>query len=348
MAPRRRIREHSITADKQLPEWLPQGPRSSGPYSRRVPPRSNTLSLAPQSGPEARANAPSPAPDVPAAAAIPQLVELHGPRLFSLASRLCGNTSDAEDMVQDVFLQALRKWHTFKGHANPGTWLYAIAARSCKARLRRKGGIDRRMPAASQLLPWSETKNADLGAGVSRAAEGPVAQAIQHEAAKAVHDAILTLPEHFRVPLVLKDMLELSIEDVAAALNIKPETVKTRVHRSRLLLRKAIMNRRALPKHAAKAPIYERQVCLDLLKAKLDAMDHGRGFPIGRNVVCERCLAVFAELDLSQDACANLSKGILPARVRAKILTAIRQGQETSNTRSPRPKRTGGKTAPAS
>lgn len=57
----------------------------------------------------------------PAATAIPQLVELHGPRLYSLASRLCGNVSDAEDMVQEVFLQAHRKWHTFKGDANPGT-----------------------------------------------------------------------------------------------------------------------------------------------------------------------------------------------------------------------------------
>jgi len=102
----------------------------------------------------------------PAATAIPKLVELHGPRLYTLASRLCGNASDAEDMVQDVFLQAYRKWHTFHGDANPGTWLYAIAARSCKARLRRKGGIDRRMPAVSQLMPWKENTNLDLvGAG---------------------------------------------------------------------------------------------------------------------------------------------------------------------------------------
>lgn len=75
----------------------------------------------------------------PAATAIPQLVEMHGPKLYSLASRLCGNVSDAEDMVQEVFLQAHRKWHTFKGDAKPGTWLYAIAARSCKARLRHRG-----------------------------------------------------------------------------------------------------------------------------------------------------------------------------------------------------------------
>ncbi len=124
-------------------------------------------------------------------------------------------------------------------------------------------------------------------------------------------------------------MLELSIEDVAKALNIKPETVKTRVHRARLLLRKAIVDHARVPKRAAKAPTYEKQVCLDLLKAKLDAMDHGRGFPIGQGIVCERCLAVFAELDLSQNTCVRLAEGEMPGRVRTKILRAIREAERS-------------------
>ena len=252
------------------------------------------------------------------------------PRLYTLASRLCRNAADAEDMVQDVFLQAHRKWHTFHGDANPGTWLYTIAARSCKARMRRKGGIDKRMPAVSQLMPWGEPNSVDLGGVSIGSADGPVARAIERESARAVRDAIQTLPEHFRVPLVLKEMLELSIEDVAGALHIKPETVKTRVHRARLLLRKAIMDRRSVPKHAAKPPTYEKQVCLDLLKAKLDAMDKGRGFPIGQGVVCERCRAVFAELDLAQNTCAWLADGKMPARVRGAILRAIREADRSA------------------
>ena len=279
----------------------------------------------------------SPAAGSPAETALPRLVELHGPRLYSLASRLCGNASDAEDLVQDVFLQAYRKWHTFHGDANPGTWLYTIAARSCKARLRRKGGVDRRMPAVSQLMPWNETKNADLGGGASGAATNPLASAIVRESERAVHEAILTLPEHFRVPLVLKEMLELSIEDVAGALNLKPETVKTRVHRARLLLRKAILRRRSVPTMPATPPIYDKQVCLDLLKAKLDAMDHGRGFPVGQNIVCERCQAVFSELDLAQSACAGLASGSMPSRARAAILRAIREAESLTKP-SPQPR----------
>lgn len=252
--------------------------------------------------------------------AIPRLVELHGPRLHSLASRLCGNAQDAEDMVQEVFLQAYRKWHTFRGDANPGTWLYAIAAHACKARSRRRGGADRRMPALSQIMPFGDTSIVETGGQ-----RGPVAASIARESARVVQEAIVTLPEHYRVPLVLKEMLEMPIDDVAGALRLKPETVKTRVHRARLMLRKAILERARVPKADAPAPTYEKRVCLDLLRAKLDAMDTGRGFPIGQDVVCDRCRAVFAELDLAQNACAQLAEGRMPARVRAAVLAAIRK-----------------------
>jgi RNA polymerase sigma-70 factor (ECF subfamily) len=257
----------------------------------------------------------------PAEAAIPRLVDEHGPRLYSLGLRLCGNRSDAEDMVQEVFLQAFRKWHTFRGESDPGTWLYSIAARSCKARMRRKGGIDRRMPAMSQLMPWRETNVAAIPVAQGDGEFAPVKASIRKEADEAVHRAIMSLPENFRVPLILKEMLELPIDDVAAALNIKPETVKTRVHRARLLLRSAMMKR--VPKRAAPEPAYDKQVCLDLLRAKLDAMDHGRGFPIGQDVMCERCRSVFAELDLAQSACASMAEGDLPASIRKAILRAI-------------------------
>jgi len=256
-----------------------------------------------------------------AEAAIPRLVDEHGPRLYSLGMRLCGNRSDAEDMVQDVFLQAYRKWHTFRGDSEPGTWLYSIAARSCKARMRRKGGIDKRMPAMSQLMPWRETNVAAIPVAERDGESAPVKASIRKEAEEAVHRAIMSLPENFRVPLILKEMLELPVEDVARALNIKPETVKTRVHRARLLLRNAMMKR--VPKRGAPEPAYDKQVCLDLLRAKLDAMDHGRGFPIGQDVMCERCRSVFAELDLAQSACASMADGEMPASMRKAILRAI-------------------------
>ncbi|MCU0688555.1 MAG: sigma-70 family RNA polymerase sigma factor [Phycisphaerales bacterium] len=259
----------------------------------------------------------------PASEAIARLLTQHGPRLYALASRLCRHKEDAADLVQDVFLQAFRKWHTFKGDAAPGTWLYTIAARSCKARTRRKGGVDRRVPSFSQLLPFAERTNLDVPSG----GEQPVEVAVRREATRAVQQAIVNLPEHFRLPLVLKEMLELSVEDVAEALNVKPETVKTRLHRARLMLRKALVETAKIPTRRAEQPSYERQVCLDLLKAKLDALDRGQEAgrsPIPPGMVCQRCAAVFAELDLAQHACAALAEGTLPASVRRTIERAIR------------------------
>lgn len=270
----------------------------------------------------AASNTPAVGPGTDAAIAIPALLDRHGSRLHALAMRLCGHRADAEDMVQEVFLQAFRKWHTFKGEADPGTWLYAIAARSCKARLRRKGGVDRRAPAVSQLMPWGETTVMELAAS-PEAEEDP---AERNEAVARVQAAITVLPEHLRVPLVMKEVLGVSVEDVGAALGLAENTVKTRLHRARLALRKSMTEKAAVVD--APAPIYEKQVCLDLLKAKMEAMDRGgvaSGFRVPQAEVCARCRAVFRELDLVQEACAQMSEGNLPAPLRAAIMNAVRQ-----------------------
>ncbi|HEX2837899.1 MAG TPA: sigma-70 family RNA polymerase sigma factor [Phycisphaerales bacterium] len=260
------------------------------------------------------------APGSDPAVAIPALLGKHGPRLHSVALRLCGNRADADDMVQEVFLQAFRKWHTFKGNADPGTWLYAIAARSCKARMRRKGGVDRRMPAVSQLMPWREHTVMEVAA----APEDEEDPAERQEAIARVQGAIARLPEHLRIPLVLKEVLGVSVHDVGGALGLAENTVKTRLHRARLALRKSMAARAASVE--APAPIYEKQVCMDLLKAKMDAMDRGgtaAGFRVPQAEVCARCRAVFRELDLVQDACGQLAEGEMPAKLRAAILRAV-------------------------
>lgn len=272
----------------------------------------------------------------PAAEAIPALLDLYGPKLHALALRLCGHRADADDMVQEVFMQAFRKWHTFKGEADPGTWLYAIAARSCKARMRRKGGIDRRMPALSKLMPWRETTVMEVAA----APEGEEDPAERNEAVARVQMEIARLPEFLRLPLVLKEVMGMSVEDTATAMALAQNTVKTRLHRARLALRKAMTAKAAAVD--APAPIYEKQVCLDLLKAKMDSMDRGgtsAGFNVPQADVCARCRAVFRELDIVQYACTHMGDGPMPARLRGGILKAIRERDEAEQSATATPRR---------
>jgi RNA polymerase sigma-70 factor, ECF subfamily len=275
-------------------------------------------------------------PATPASEAIPALVERAGGRIHGLARKLCGNPADAEDVVQEVFLQAYRKWHLFRGDSDPATWLYAIAVRACKTRARRKGGIDRRTPALSQLMPWGETRVMEVAAAPDDTAH----RVERNEAVARVQAEIARLPEYLRMPIVLKEVLELSVEDTAAALGLAENTVKTRLHRARLALRKAMTARSSLVK--APMPIFEKQVCLDLLKAKLEAMDRGgvaHGFAVPQAEVCARCRAVFRELDLVQDACAQLGGGSMPNPLRRKILAALAEREEGERESETKPRR---------
>ncbi len=254
------------------------------------------------------------------ARAIPALFREFGPRTYALALRVTGSASEAEDVVQETFMQAFRRWETFEGRADPGTWLYAIAARAAKRRFRRrKDGSTKRsaMKSFSDLSPMHDAGSIDLA--IDR--KQPADTLMRAEARAIVQAGILQLPPQYRVPLVMKDILEMPLEECASALGLRIETVKTRIHRARLALRKLLNE--GLPTRKAPAPDYDRQLCFDLLQAKLAAMDEGRGFPIGRDVMCERCRLVFAELDLGQNACAELDDS-MPAEARKRIERAIR------------------------
>ena len=243
---------------------------------------------------------------------IEQLIADHGGQLYGIARRLCSDATDAEDLVQETFLQAYRKWDQFEGRSKPLTWLYTIAARHCMRMHRLKSGEPRRMASFEELAPFGEGPMATPD-------DGPLAEQIRQEGIELVRGAILELPEEFRVPLVLKDVAGLSIADVASVLDIKAATVKTRVHRARLKIRKALEG--TLPKRDLPPAAYERQVCIDLLEAKQNALDHGSD--LAQEVICERCRAVFASLDLGQNLCLDLGRGSLPGAVRERLLAAI-------------------------
>ncbi len=258
------------------------------------------------------------APGSPRETAIPALLEREGGRLLSLATRFCGSKGEAEDLVQEVFLQAWRHWDQFEGRSKPSTWLYTIAARTCQRMHRKRSGEPDQLESLDELLPFGATRMAMVPSEEA----GPLDEQIRQEGLAQVEQAIAALPTEFRMPLVLKELVGLPVEDVAQVLDLPPNTVKTRLHRARLKLRAAIDA--VLPQEEAVAPRFSREVCLDLLAAKQRCLDEDLPFEFPEGIVCERCAVVFSTLDLAQDACRDLVPGDLPASLREEVLGRLK------------------------
>lgn len=242
--------------------------------------------------------------------AVTQWMDEHGGKIYGLGLRLCGSPQEAEDLVQETFLQAFRNWDRFEGRSSPSSWLFTIASRLCQRRHRRRSGEPARMEPLENLLPSGEGDVPD----VPDSGDGPLDEHLRREAVEAVEAALARIPVTFRLPLVLKDIADLSISEISEALGIREATVKTRIHRARLALRRELA--RNLPRRPAPPPDHDRRVCLDLLQAKQEALDRGVDLDLPPGELCVRCRSLFSTLDLTQEACHAIGRGELPPAVR--------------------------------
>ena len=178
------------------------------------------------------------------ASALELLMERYSPRIYRVAFGITRNHAEAEEVVQDVFLTLFRKIDTFEGRAAIGTWLYRVAANA--ALIKRRGkrvelevSLEDCLPTFREdghregdrswvLADWSQTPESELLAG---------------EAREILGQALERLPEHYRALLVLRDVEELSNEEVAGILGESLSSVKSRLHRARMALREILTRR---------------------------------------------------------------------------------------------------------
>lgn len=163
-----------------------------------------------------------------------QLVRAHGPRLLAVARRMLGVEEDARDAVQEAFINAFRSIDAFERNSTLSTWLHRIVINAAlmKLRTRRRKpehDIDALLPAfrtdGHQVMPsvaWSDSADDLLE---------------RKEIRDLVRDSIARLPDPYRVVLQLREIEELSTEEVASLLDITPNAVKIRLHRARQALR---------------------------------------------------------------------------------------------------------------
>lgn len=167
--------------------------------------------------------------------------------VYSFSMKVCGHPQDAEDTTQEVLFRSLRHLTKIEEPQALAVWLYTVTRNRCW-RMRGKVGVQgsRRNVSLEELMP-NEAELAQLLQDAGESPEGSLLQAEQHQ---LVHQAVLRIPAPLRIVLVLHDMEELTTEQVAAILGLQPGTVRVRLHRARLHVRREID--RALEGIAAK------------------------------------------------------------------------------------------------
>lgn len=250
--------------------------------------------------------------------AVPMLMAQLGDKVFKFGLKFCGNREDAEDLVQETFLRAFRNWDQFEGRSNPASWLYTILAHGCQRMHRRRAG----QPATIASLDEDLPSGFALAARLPAKDDGPLDENLRREAAEIVDRSLSHLPIGYRLPLVLKEIAELPLRDIARILGIKEATAKTRVHRGRLALRGELIKQLGTP--GEKLEDHPDQICLDLLRSKMDAMDRGIEFPVPEHELCDRCRSFLDSLDLTAEACRWVHEGVLPKPVREKLEAQLR------------------------
>ena len=165
-------------------------------------------------------------------AAVADLSDSYGAKIYQLAFRYLRNREDAEEVAQDVLLKVYQKIDAFRGDAALSSWIYRITFNAAMSRLRE---FKQNLPAAMEqtdddtvqprkrdVVDWSPLADEDL---------------LRAEMRRALVRALKDMPVLYRAPVILRDVQGLSTEEASAVLHVKEQTLKSRLHRGRLMLR---------------------------------------------------------------------------------------------------------------
>src|SRR6201747_2616153 len=165
-------------------------------------------------------------------AAIRAIMQANNRRLYRLARGILRNDSEAEDVVQETYVRAFTHLDSFRGDSSLSTWLARIAMNEALGRLRKQ-----RPNAEWTTLPPGTLEAQIIQFPHSAASEDPEKTMAQREIQHVVEHAIDELPEAFRIVFITRVIEGMNVEETADILGLKPETVKTRLHRARTMLR---------------------------------------------------------------------------------------------------------------
>lgn len=254
------------------------------------------------------------------AGALDALVRRHESRLYRFGLKMCGSREAAGDVVQDTLLAVVRSLAAFRGEASVSTWLYTIARRACLRQRRR-----------SRFAPHhEESLDAMVEADVppiASPASSPEDEAGRREIAAALDAAIAALEPGQREVLLLRDVEGLSAPEVAAALGLRVEAVKSRLHRARLAVRRRLAPLLAPPAPAG-AGLPSHRACRDVLAAFSRELEGDLAPELCARLrahldACPSCRAACASLDRTLELCRALPAPQPPEAVKEAVRRAI-------------------------
>lgn len=175
--------------------------------------------------------------------ALSDLAEAYGSKIFQLAFRYLKNKEDAEEIAQDVLFKVHRNVANFRGDAALSSWIYRITFNAAMSRLRtsayQRAQAEDRQAAAAAVAEGRDEKPAQLRepADWANMADESV---LRGQLRRKLFGAVLALPAIYRAPVLLRDIQGMSAEEASAVLRVKDQTLKSRLHRGRLILRKQL------------------------------------------------------------------------------------------------------------
>lgn len=251
--------------------------------------------------------------------ALEALLERYQPRIYRFGLKMCRDSEDAKDVVQDTLLAAARSLRDFRGASSLSTWLYTITRSFCIKKRRRS----KFAPGAEVSLDGEAGQEALAAADPGRA---PDELAASREIEQALERAIRALPPAQREILMLRDVEGLTAPEVAEVTGLKVEAVKSRLHRARTALRGQLAPLLGLPhEHEPGSP-----ACPDVFTALERHLDEELSpetcAQIERHLGgCQRCRGVCDSLKRTLRLCQAVPAPDVPGGLQQAIRSGIRR-----------------------
>ncbi len=248
--------------------------------------------------------------------------------VYSFSMKVCGHPQDAEDTMQDVLLKSLPYLPKFENAQALSVWLYKVARNRCLMNRRGKRFSPKVNLSLEELMPDGR----ELEALMDNSHPNPESAALKSEAADRLHKAVLKVPPQYRFVLVLHDMEGLSTAEVAKVTGLREGTVRVRLHRARLLLRREISGAAPRMKASENGSGRKPKHCRELFAALSDYLDGVVEQDICEEMQkhlsdCKPCEAFLADLESVIKQCHSHHPEC-PPKTAAAMRVKLREGYE--------------------